>query len=446
MIRFFTFLLPLILGFCAGCDNQPAPDRGEIRIETDPAGAILSCNGGPEKNSPTVFQGLSAGVYMITATKTGYRDIRQTVALMPGQKTSIRLPLEPLLGLVLVQSAPVGADITMDGAFRGKAPLLIPDFPLGTHRLRLSLPGFESKEIELTVKDRTPIRQIVDLASKTARLDITSDPSGAAVYIDNAPRGATPCEVETTADTNSLIEIKLDGYTPYSETLTLQSGGRYPVKARLMPLPADLEVTSTPSGARVFIDGEFRGVTPLTITGLARGDHKLKIDNKGFEIIERPITISSAGKIREDAALVRNSGTLVLITQPPGVEVFVDGEAHGTTAVSESGGAASDPLRIDLLSQGEHTLQLTRRGYSFKPKKFAVQTGQVVQLQESLTRLFIRDTAVTVRKDGGRYEVTGQLLRKLPNGDIEIEVNPGIIQKLDAASVSEVRPLKQDTP
>jgi hypothetical protein len=106
----------------------------------------------------------------------------------------------------------------------------------------------------------------------------------------------------------------------------------------------------------------------------------------------------------------------------------------------------SEPLRVDLLSRGEHTLHLTRRGYTFKPLKFTIEAGQVAQLQESLTRLFIRDTVVVIRKDGGSYEVTGQLLRKLPTGDIELEVNPGIIQTLEAASITETRPLKAEAP
>lgn len=444
---FSLFLLPILL-LQAGCDwsSTPAPEGGQIRVETDPEGAAVTCNGGSPRISPASFDNLPFGIFTLIAHREGFRDARQTLSLLPGQKTTISLKLEPLLGLVLVQSAPPAADVTVDGAYRGKSPLLIPDFPLGTHRLKFSTPGFEEKEIELTIKDRTPLKTYVDLASKTARLDITSDPPGAAVYIDNAPRGATPCEVETGADTNSRVELKLEGFAPFAETITLAAGGKYPVKARLVPLPAELEVTSTPPGARVFVDETFKGVTPLTITGLARGGHKLKLDMKGYESLERSITISSAGTLREDAVLVRNSGTLILITQPAGVDVFVDGEPAGATLASPLGGGASEPLKIDLLAHGEHTLQLTRRGYAYKPKKFSVESGQVVQLQEGMTRLFIRDTALVIRKDGGSYEVTGQLLRKLPNGDVEIEVNPGIIRTIPAADISKIRTLQQDAP
>jgi hypothetical protein len=445
-------LLPLILlpliWLSAGCDlfTAPAADTGAIQVETAPPGAAVTCNGGAPRISPAAFDNLPPGLYMLTARKAGFQEARQTLSLMGGQKTAVQMPLEPILGLVLVHSLPAGAQVSVDGAFRGTTPLLIPDFPLGTHRLRFGLAGFEEKEIELTIKDRTPLKTSVDLASKTATLDITSEPAGAAVYIDNAPRGATPCEVEATADAEARVELKLEGFVPFSETIKLQAGGRYPVKARLLPLPADLEVTSTPAGARVFVDGTFKGVTPVTISGLSRGDHKLAFDMKGYEPQERVVALNAAGKMKEDAALVRNSGTLVLITAPAGAEVFVDGEAMGVTAASPAGGGVSEPLRADLLSRGEHTLQLTRRGYSFKPVKFTIEAGQVVQLQETLARLFIRDTVVVIRKDGGRYEVTGQLLRKLPNGDVEIEVNPGIIQKLDAASISEMRPLKTETP
>lgn len=440
-------LVPALLAL-SGCGlfRDPPPEGAEIRVETVPAGALIVCNGGTPRISPATFDGLTPGVHVLDARKDGYRHLRQTLSLMAGQKTTVSLRLDPLLGLVLLHSTPPGAEVTVDGAFRGRTPLLIPDFPLGTHRVRMAMPGYEEKEIELTVQDRTPIKTSVDLTSKTARLTIDSDPTGAAVFIDQAPRGATPCEVEAPAGVESRIELKLDGYASFTETLTLQAGGTYPIRARLMPLPAELHVASTPPGARVLLDGEFRGVTPAILSDVGRGEHRLRLELKGYETLDRVLTVTAAGPIREEAALVRNSGTLVLITEPAGAEVFVDGEPMGVTAESPAGGAASEPLRIDLLARGPHTLQLTRRGYAFTPKPFTIEPDQVVQLQETLTRLFIRDTVVAVRKDTSQYEVTGQLLRRLPNGDVELEVNPGIIQKIEASAISELRPLKSEHP
>jgi len=64
---------------------------------------------------------------------------------------------------------------------------------------------------------------------------------------------------------------------------------------------AELEVSSTPSGADIEIDGNFVGGTPSTV-GVAAGSHQLSVKKAGFTPWERKIRVSS-GHIKIDAAL-----------------------------------------------------------------------------------------------------------------------------------------------
>jgi hypothetical protein len=64
---------------------------------------------------------------------------------------------------------------------------------------------------------------------------------------------------------------------------------------------AELEVSSTPDGADIEIDGNFVGSTPSTV-GVAAGPHQLSVKKAGFMPWERKITVSS-GHIKIDAAL-----------------------------------------------------------------------------------------------------------------------------------------------
>jgi hypothetical protein len=64
---------------------------------------------------------------------------------------------------------------------------------------------------------------------------------------------------------------------------------------------AELEVSSTPDGADIEIDGNFVGSTPSTV-GVAAGLHQLSVTKAGFKLWERKITVSS-GHIKIDAAL-----------------------------------------------------------------------------------------------------------------------------------------------
>ena len=68
---------------------------------------------------------------------------------------------------------------------------------------------------------------------------------------------------------------------------------------------AELEVSSTPDGADIEIDGNFVGSTPSTL-GVAAGPHQLSVKKAGFKPWERELTVSS-GHIKIDATLASQS-------------------------------------------------------------------------------------------------------------------------------------------
>lgn len=64
---------------------------------------------------------------------------------------------------------------------------------------------------------------------------------------------------------------------------------------------ARVQVTSTPDGADIEVDGSFVGNTPSTI-GLSAGQHKLSVKKSGFKPWERDITVST-GQVSVNATL-----------------------------------------------------------------------------------------------------------------------------------------------
>ena len=115
-----------------------------------------------------------------------------------------------------------------------------------------------------------------------ATLAVTSMPSGANIYLDNAWIGKTPLasyKVNTGGryEKQVTVSLELSGYKYRVANLTLREGEKTPWEVRLeklIPRMATLTVTSTPSGASVYVDGALIGPTPLRDykidTGLAR--------------------------------------------------------------------------------------------------------------------------------------------------------------------------------
>lgn len=423
----------------------PAALRAEpaqVHIKTTPEGAQVEVDGTARGAAPTTVGNLAPGRHLAIARKDGYTEQRRSFTLLDGQALNLDLTLQEITGLVLVHTEPAGAEVSLNGAFRGRTPLLMPNFPLGNHRLNLALAGHFTREVEVNVKDRTPQWVKVDMVADSATLNVTSEPEGAQVTVNGASRGVTPCRLEKLATGSAEIAVKLDGYAEYRETIKLSPGEAYEVRANLRAQPGSLEIVTIPAKARVYVDNQFRGDSPVSLATLPPGEHRVRVELKGYETDARTVRVRAGEQTTEEFRLANNSGLLVLVTEPPGVRVFVDGNDLGVTAPAAAG-VVSEALRIDTLARGEHTLQLQKTGYTYNPRRFTIETDKAVTLHERLVRVFNPDTEVRTRDATGAETVqTGVLLREYPSGDLEMETRPGVIVRIAARTIVDRRTLR----
>lgn len=434
-----VFLLPV---FFVGCDltGSSTGGSGQITINTEPSGARVLVNGSSQGSSPSEVGDLLPGNHLINISKEGYKDARRSIALKPGQRDVIDIKLEPLHGLVLIQTDPPDAEIKVDGISRGKSPLLINDFPLGEHTVSVEANGFNPKEIAVAVEDRRPVKHMISLDSDSGRVTFNSQPNGATVFIDGRNSGVTPVTVNRISQGQHDIELKLEGYRDYREQINVTSGLVDRLNAVLTPLPGGMYLTSIPSGARVYIDNEFRGETPLELNDMDVGEYRVRAESEGYEPDARTLSVMNGQITREEYRFIKNSGSLHIITIPAGVQVFVDGEAVGVTRTGR-GNAISEPLEVELLAQGEHRLQLVKKGYSHRPRKFFIQADKITALTETLERMFVPDVRVHLG-DSADENIEGVLIEEHRNGDVTIEVAKGIRRTIPRIKIKKLEPLK----
>lgn len=441
MKPFGIALLLTVLGLASGCDlfeKFKGKEEALLRVETTPTGAVVSVNGIERGEAPLTVADLKPGRHLVTAFLDGYHDGRQNVTLVAGDRKSVTLQLTELTGLVLVQSNPRDADVTLDGAFRGKTPLMMSDFPAGAHRLNVAKPGYFAKDVEVTVRDRVPQLVNLDLTSDAATLAVNSQPAGAIVLVNGANRGTTPCRIDALPSGEVQLELKMEGFAPFRQSVKLSAGQTFQVDAPLTAQPGSLQILTTPEKAKVYVDNQLRGDSPVTLDGLPPGDHRVRIELKGFETDARTVKVKAGGKVTEEFRLSQNSGVLVLVTEPGGVRVLIDGEEQGETKPAPAG-AVSTSFEVRFLAPGEHTLQLVRPGWTFAPKKFSVESGKAATLHERMSRLFIPDVRVRTPDE----IITGVLLREYASGDLEIERQPGVILRVKEGDILERTPIKQ---
>jgi hypothetical protein len=134
--------------------------------------------------------------------------------------------------------------------------------------------------------------------------------------------------------------------------------------------PGTLTVATNPAGVPVVIDGEPRGVTPLTLE-LAPGRHELRLAASGGNARVIPLTITAGGTVSQSIELpttAPQTGQLTVRTEPSGARVTVDGMAQGQA-----------PLTLEGLAPGNHTVVLAN-DVSSVTHEVTVQPGATASL------------------------------------------------------------------
>jgi hypothetical protein len=436
LLRATCCALCLLLGRAATAANE---QDTMVRVVTDPPEAVIVCDGIVRNASPLTLPGLEPGDHLLAAQKQGYREMRRTITLVAGQRMAVEMALEPLLGLVLVQSEPAGADIRIDGADRGKTPLLLTDVRVGKHRMQFASPGFLTKEVDLNIPDRVPLQVLETLTSDSAKLVLDSDPTGAKVTLNGVDKGTTPCTLERIPGGEATLQLALTGYEPYEQALKLAAGQTEQVKAVLKPIPAKLTVVSIPKGARIYVNNQFRGEAPVTIDKLEPGNCRVRAEMDGYDPDARDVTVERAATLTEEFRLIANTGQLQVSTEPSGVKVFVDGKEVGTTAAKEGEtDRISDALTVNGLAAGHHDLEFVRKGYASKKFGAEVEKGKAQTVHQVMVKRFVPDCEVRTNA-----EVFKGVLQEVdPQGNVKIEIKPGIVKTIPVEDVKYRGPLR----
>lgn len=138
-----------------------------------------------------------------------------------------------------------------------------------------------------------------------------------------------------------------------------------------------LEVKSEPSGAKVYIDEKELGDTPLALSDIRAGRHQIRVVKEGYEFYEVSVeTGVGRKKVMANLKKVVSKGELVVLTEPSGASVYLNGRPVGTSPYEDKG-----------LSSGKYTVRVTKEGYETWEKTEIVESGKKVEVFASLRSL-----------------------------------------------------------
>jgi hypothetical protein len=126
---------------------------------------------------------------------------------------------------------------------------------------------------------------------------------------------------------NHEITLSLKGYDEWYQTVAVGSGQMAAINAELdatKEITGSLAVITDPVGAEIYIDGNFKGVSPVTITGISTGTHAVLVTLQEYADTSSNISITAGQtqkyttglqKVYKPSAtdLLLAGGTIVLI-------------------------------------------------------------------------------------------------------------------------------------
>lgn len=266
---------------------QLTPRWAEVEVLSEPAGATILSGDNAVGVTPATIQ-LIEGMHDLTVVKDGFSAWDGNVLAVPN--VGQILPTIKLLAAdarLMVNTIPRGANVTVNGRYRGQSPLTLSLTPDIDYQIGMSKAGYGVTNRSLRLQSAASESITVDLSARVGTVTLNVDPPDATVYVDGRARGTGNTIVRLSSAPHQ-IAVKRQGFRDWNRTITPRPGYPQTVTARLRSLEAiarDSVVREEQSAA---------GQTMRRIEGgtFTMGASRAENGRRANEVI-RPVTIAS---------------------------------------------------------------------------------------------------------------------------------------------------------
>ena len=212
---------------------------------------------------------------------------------------------------------------------------------------------------------------------------------------------------------HSMYETKEGVFDLTAETASAQ-------KVNLAPAYGYLNITTTPSGADVFVDGERVGVSPINSYGpVKRGSHRVRVQKSDYHVADQVVNVIGNGSSQPvNISLNAQFATVTCRCEDSQADIYVDGEYK-----------AKGSWTGNLNSSITHTLEARRQSHRSQSISFTVNDGQVLTKTVGSPVPLYGMLAVEAKPVGCKVVVDGKevgrspLVSQLLIGDHRVELS-----------------------
>ncbi|OYT39066.1 MAG: hypothetical protein B6U86_05700 [Candidatus Altiarchaeales archaeon ex4484_43] len=234
-----------------------------------------------------------------------------------------------------------------------------------------------------------------------------------------------------------LLEIIVDSDDVVDETD--ENNNILTKQIEIAPTTGYIEATSEPSGADFYVDGDWKGQTPMTVE-VPAGTHTVKFSKPGYTEKEESVTVVG-GEIStihcdfQQVSVFHNVTVHVydLVTghMLSNAQVYMDGHLAGET--DEEG-----EIKFDC-PEGAHVFKATKEGYRETERNYTIKTDLMFAI-DLLPETFTDDVSPTIEitlpennfnTTADQIVVRGEASDNVKINKVEIKVNDGPFQPVN---------------
>jgi len=330
--------------------------------------------------------------------------------------TSVAIRVEPSSAEVRISGFP--PDIAL-----GDSRLILP----GSYQLNVSSAGYAAISTELEINMGPPVSFDYTLAELPGliRIDATP-PADLTLFTD---------ELETPANEQGAYEVsrgprslRIESLRYLPQTLDVEVegfGAEQSLDIQLQPAWAVVSITSTPDNAEILLDDTVIGRTPANLE-ILQGRHQIQLLEPGFKPVTFIRTIEPGVDFSVDnIQLEPVNGQITINSTPSGASILVGDKFMGTT-----------PKTLDIASEIDHPLQLSKTGYSTARQSFRLapdeQRTLTVPLKAEFGSIFlsVKPASVNLTINGKKSDKNSGRIRLQTRANTLLFSKSGYVSKL----------------
>jgi diacylglycerol kinase family enzyme len=309
---------------------------------------------------------VAPGTYNYAVSANDYHDETGTITVGTSQVVK-NIKLAPAFGWLKIENSESlsGAAFYINGNYKGVLPLKRSSIQLssGEYKIKIVKSLYNEYNSSITISDGQTLEYKPQLVPNYAEVEIQTD-AESKIYVNNIEKGVGLWRGKLEAGIYQF-EAKKDNHKSRIEYRTIVASEEPCVINIPAPEPivSEVVVTSSPTQAEVYVDGELIGKTPVT-TSLIVGGHSVKISKEGYVAYKGSLEVKEGVRSEiSNVQLKKACGVLSVSGQGSldGAEVYVDRKLVGKA-----------PLKCDTLTVGTHSLVIVKSGYKSVRKEFNV--------------------------------------------------------------------------